>query len=104
MPSVRNTKLQANEQLEVGNLHNAKLVDPATDDFELDAAQHIEHPTLAVDAEPSVVDGDTERRSTAIRRKYRRTEPNVRFWLPIKFPPVPKKVSAGTFPGYQACT
>ena len=72
IPSARDVKLEANEQLEVGDLDNAKLVlDPRTDDSELEKVQ----PSAAV---------------------KRRSAPLVRFWMSMKFPPVPKKVSTST--------
>ena len=67
MSSTRVTRLEANEQLEVGDLDNAKLLDPRTDDLEDEKVQ------------PSA--------RTKRRREY------VSFWMPMTFPPVPKKVS-----------
>lgn len=91
LPSARTMKLQANEQLDVGDLSNAKLLDPETDDFDLDVAEDIGSPATGMEEQPQGV--KPEKRSTAARRKYKRSERKVRFWLPMAFPPVPKKVS-----------
>ncbi|KAL8796149.1 MAG: hypothetical protein Q9195_001482 [Heterodermia aff. obscurata] len=68
MTSARAVKLEANEQLEVGDLENAKLLDPRPDDSELETVQ------------PSAV-------------AKKRAQPLVSFWMRMTFPPVPKKVS-----------
>ena len=91
MPSARTIKLQANEQLDVGDISNAKLLDPETDDFDLDVAEDIGSTAQDMEEQPQAT--KPEKRSTSARRKYKRSERKVQFWLPMTFPPVPKKVS-----------
>ena len=86
MPSARATKLEANEQLEVGDLDNAKLLDPRTDDSEFDIASH-----ASETQEKAAVAEDEQVQPSAAPR--RRSQPRVSFWMPMTFPPVPKKVS-----------
>ena len=75
MPSARDTILEANEQLEVGDLDNAKLLDPRMDDSEF----------------------DIEGQASETRKEAKKRPPaKLSFWMPMAFPPVPKKVSTST--------
>lgn len=93
LPSARDMKLDANEQLEVGDVTNAKLLDPGRDDFDTDVADHIGSPALAEDPEAPIAEDEKLKQSTLARRKYARSVRKVYFWMRMKFPPVPKKVS-----------
>ena len=86
MPT-RKTKLQANEQLEVGDVSNADTVD-AEVDLEIDP--DVEATATPVDEEPEPAD---EEQVTPKRKKRAAKEKKTHVWLPLTFPPVPKKVS-----------
>ena len=88
IPDLGNVKLQANEQLEVGDIDNVEALEPL----------HIER--LAVDIMDSVgtVEAveekiDAEKLRLQEGRKKRRLAAKTWLWLPLTFPPVPKKVS-----------
>lgn len=94
MPSARITKLQANEQIEVGDLSNAKLVDLKSDDSD---DHDLELSDLPGEEQSMIIEeGDTnaERGSDSKPTKPKKSAqvPMIRFWLPMSFPPVPKKV------------
>ena len=86
LPSARATKLQANEQLDVGDLDNVRLSIPGSENFDLGVSAISE--SLAMDGEARLTANQTE-----MPAKKKRPETKVRFWLPMTFPPVPKKVS-----------
>ena len=84
MSSARVTRLEANEQLEVGDLGNAKLLDPRTDDSEFDIESHASATRdRAAVAEDEKVQPSARAKQSGL----------VSFWMPMTFPPVPKKVS-----------
>ena len=86
LPSARATKLQANEQLDVGDLDNVRLSAPGAEDLDLGVS--------AITESPAVV-GEAQLAANQIEKpaKKKRPESKVRFWLPMTFPPVPKKVN-----------
>ena len=111
--SARATRLEANEQLEVGDPDNAKLLDPRTDDSEFDMESHaleVGDPDNAKLLDLRTDDSEFDIESHASEtlegaaaaedeqvqpgaKVKRRPEPLVSFWMPMQFPPVPKKVS-----------
>ena len=86
--SARAAMLEANEQLEVGDPDNAKLLDPRTDDSEFD----IESESDDSETQERVAAAEDEQVQPGAKVKQRR-RPLVSFWMPMRFPPVPKKVS-----------
>jgi len=101
MPT-RKTKLQANEQLEVGDIANA---DTMEDDATFDMAQDDDDETISSinedeDEKTSAVDEEAEEdedgpQVTKRLKRRKREAPlyKTHVWLPLTFPPVPKKVS-----------
>lgn len=94
MPSVRTTKLQANEQLEVGDMSNSEPLHPSADDlgepsFEQDSSPDTEPPA---DLEASDVVEGSDKVADQKTPKRARTAEVIHIWLPMSFPPVPKKV------------
>ena len=93
MPNARTTMLQANEQLEVGDLNNAKLLGPKSDesdenDLSSSELSHVED-SLPAEELGSV---DNELDTSAEKPKRSSKSGLVHIWLPMRFPPVPKKV------------
>lgn len=88
--SARTTKLEANEQLKVGDVDNTKLLDAATEDFDLDVSEHLE--SSLSDMYDRTSEAEDENAKPGIKKKWRQ-ERRIRFWMPLTFPPVPKKVS-----------
>ncbi|SLM39466.1 DNA-directed RNA polymerase, phage-type [Lasallia pustulata] len=122
MPSKRVAKLQANEQLEVGDIYNIDTMEPflgggaalSPDTIDLDAEQaDIEEESEDMEDEPENIEEhsfvekrleDTVEDSDAIEetseaknlrqqeiRKRKAPGKNIWLWLPLTFPPVPKK-------------
>lgn len=94
MPSARTAKLQANEQIEVGDLSNAKVLDPKSDepddhDLELSDLPGIEQ-SITTEGGDTEAERGSNTKPTKPKRSYQ--VPMIRFWLPMSFPPVPKKV------------
>lgn len=95
--TARVAKLEANEQIEVGDAAN---VGDVVDALSKSGAR-------VESKQPADVDEDVEsneerlqaeaEKKGALRRKQRR-EQKINLWLPISFPPVPKKVRAVPFP------
>ena len=103
LPSARTTKLQANQQLEVGDLHNAEqLFEPRSDEPSENSLTFSEPPydeqpasPIAEGADPveSGQTGTSSSSSSPATGKKRSSErERIKFWLPMSFPPVPKKV------------
>ena len=84
--SVRATRLEANEQLEVGDPDNSELLDPSTDDSDFD----IESQASETEESAAVAEDEKVQPSKAAKR---RLSSMTTFWMPMTFPPVPKKVS-----------
>ena len=90
MPT-RKTKLKANEQLEVGDVAN---VDTVGDDNAFDTAREDgDEKTSTFDEEPEEDEEDSQLTKTLKRPKKASQLGKTYVWLPLTFPPVPKKVS-----------
>lgn len=100
--SMRSAKLKANQQIEVGDLENAEAAESATGEYVADIASEagLETPKAAeaVPVEDDPEDADIEANhedeeldlKTDEKKKKKYTK--VWLWLPLTFPPVPKKV------------
>ena len=101
-PSSRGAKLKANQQLDVGDMHNAEPLEPMVDndattftenDVETSRAQK-----SAEEAEDDLVEENEDVDLVAEpegKSKPKRPRQCIRktwVWLPLTFPPVPKKV------------
>lgn len=83
----KSIKLQANEQLQVGNFDNVETLEP------------LDTEVTAVDAVHSTGHSEVVGEEVAAEKVKREKEPKkaqnthkIWFWLPLTFPPVPKKV------------
>ena len=99
--STRKAKLKANEELEVGDLENAERVESFVDE----EAAAVSAETADVDEEEELKDieeGNIETRTHEIKqekpargliskRKKEVSKKKTWLWLPLTFPPVPKK-------------
>lgn len=103
--SSRSKKLIANEQLEVGDLGNTETVEPILDD----GAESLEADTATIDEElesaaedmPELSGGEESGETQLWRRKKvkcRVRDRKLWLWVPLTFPPVPKKVSTCLVP------
>ncbi len=99
MPT-RKTKLQANEQLEVGDFANTDMVGQdaivGANQKDETAATHDDEgdeTTAALDEEPEGDEEDGQFTKTTRRPKKESQRKKTFVWLPLTFPPVPKKVS-----------
>lgn len=94
MPSARTAKLQANEQIEVGNLSNAAVLDPKLDEPDDHDLEPSDLPEIEQSTTIEGEDAEAERGldTPPTKPKRSRQAPMIRFWLPMSFPPVPKKV------------
>ena len=119
IPSSRTVKLQANEQIQVGDIHNVTTLEPLFDrqkplneadsptaksmvdegDAEPAEAELDSHSPL--DVADSSITRDTSDKEDAETAKEPRDKPpgrkeKVWLWLPLTFPPVPKKVCSAS--------
>ena len=103
--SARSAKLKANQQLEIGDLENGEVAETATGEKVAAAAPEAD-PETPEDAEAVAdkddpedmevtADEDEEPDVKAEQKKKKKACAKVWLWLPLKFPPVPKKVSSG---------
>ena len=102
--SSRTSKLKANHQLEVGDVENAMPLEPAmNDDDAINAENEVAASDPADDVEEDLEEelGEETRLSTDVdgevhgegKPKKRKQIKKTWVWLPLTFPPVPKKVS-----------
>ncbi|KAL6719165.1 DNA-directed RNA polymerase [Lecanora helva] len=94
-PGSRDAKLKANQQLTVGDEENAEPTD-SVHDVELD--ESFEDSATAIEANDKVSDGEEEMvgssedvKDTSTPINARRYARKIWVWLPLTFPPVPKK-------------
>lgn len=94
MPSARITKLQANEQLDVGDLDNVKLLESRLDEPDSeDDLDSTESPSDEGPVTAEKISDDGSAQSTLTKRPKRvRQSAVMHIWLPMSFPPIPKKV------------
>ena len=103
-PSSRGARLKANQQLNVGDINNVKPVETEdrddaaairTDDDgpsdDMDLADEAEDDSMIDEDEKAELSDKTDGKSKA--RNSRNMTSKVWLWLPLTFPPVPKKVS-----------
>ena len=112
--STRGAKLSANRRLSVGDETNIEEVNnPLRGGEQLDAAlgaddsrHHLALESQDVDAEEERQDDDNEEEkvntfeATGLKTKARTYAKYSEIWLPLSFPPVPKKVSTSLFYTY----
>ena len=95
IPNPRSVKLQANTQLEVGDADNVESLEP----LNLEATAVDEGDSVGeVEGAEDLVDAEKAKQKKALRKK--KLSRTIWVWLPLTFPPVPKKVCSLTADSY----
>ena len=87
IPNPRSAKLQADEQLEVGDVDNVDTQESLTEEkLSTDVADSV--------GDVEVVEGEVDPKKLELQKKSneKRLAAKIWVWLPLTFPPVPKKV------------
>ncbi|KAL8824519.1 MAG: hypothetical protein Q9191_005000 [Dirinaria sp. TL-2023a] len=91
IPTLRTAKLQVNEQLEVGDHGNAQSLDPDTEDHYTVPSGEAKLDEVSGGLEESEEIQCDASKSVKAKKTTRKRMNNVWLWLPLTFPPVPKK-------------
>lgn len=85
MPT-RKTKLMVNEQLEVGDMSNTDIIET---DIGAELGPNDDDDIVSLMDDEQEEDGEKKKGP----KSKGKTQPKIQVWLPLTFPPVPKKVS-----------